>query len=311
MGKKKKIMIGLVVVVLVCFFALRFMPEQAKPEDSKQESKIAVIYLDGVISGTRTPGNLLSGRGGMEELIKQLHLAAADKSVKAIVLRINSPGGSTTATEEVAGEIKKIRENGKLVVTSMGDIAASGGYWIAACTDKIYANPTTLTGSIGVYMPYSNWEELYKKIGIRQEKIKSGAHKDILSSDRPMTPKEREILQSMVNEIYESFVDVVAEGRDMDPETVRQLADGRIYTGRQAREAGLVDELGNLYDVIDATALAAGIEGKPKVKEYGKSNPFMALLSTDSKAELLKLLLGASAEGELETVVPMAIPEKW
>ncbi|MBP2633946.1 MAG: signal peptide peptidase SppA, type [Firmicutes bacterium] len=311
MMRKKMIMVLFSIIVLVSVAMLTFAN---KSIDKKMSAgnKIAVVYVDGTITGGHGASGLLSESGGTDSLIKQLHEASDDASIKGIVLRINSPGGSSTATEEVGEEIKKIRAKGKPVVTSMGDMAASGGYWLAACTDKIYANPTTLTGSIGVYMPYSNWEELYKKIGIRQEKIKSGVHKDILSNDRPMTEEERVILQTMVDEIYQGFVEVVAEGRHLDIETVKKIADGRVYTGKQAKELGLVDEMGNLYDAIDGTAQMVGIHGKPKIKEYGKNNPFSMLMSTSDKAELLKtLLLNVPAENDVKSVVPMAIPEKW
>lgn len=311
MAGKKKIII-LLGVVLLSVILLTSMSGKKKFEHGVQAEKIAVIYIDGVITGTRSANNFLSEGGGTDAIIKQLHRADADPSIKAIVLRINSPGGSSTATEEIGAEIKKIRQKGKLVVTSMGDMAASGGYWLAACTDVIYANPSTLTGSIGVYMPYSNWEELYKKIGIRQEKIKSGAHKDILANDRPMTEEERVILQTLVNEIYGNFVNVVAEGRKMDIEAVKKLADGRIYTGRQAKEAGLVDELGNLYDAIDKAGQLAEIKGKPAIKEFGNESPLSGIFSSESKANLLReLLLNMPQQTESKSVVPMALPEKW
>ncbi len=309
--RKKIIMVLLSMIVLVSVVILTFANKSIDRKVSAG-NKIAVVYVDGTITGSHGASGLLSESGGTDSLIKQLHEASDDASIKGIVLRINSPGGSSTATQEVGEEIKKIRAKGKPVVTSMGDMAASGGYWLAACTDKIYANPTTLTGSIGVYMPYSNWEELYKKIGVRQEKIKSGAHKDILSNDRPMTEEERVILQTMVDEIYQGFVEVVAEGRHLDIETVKKIADGRVYTGKQAKELGLVDEMGNLYDAIDGTAQMVGIHGKPKIKEYGKNNPFSMLMSTSDKAEILKtLLLQVPTENDVQSVVPMAIPEKW
>lgn len=309
--RKKFIMVLLSMLILVSAVVLTFGNKSAD-KHAVVGNKIAVIYVDGTITGGHGTSSLLSESGGTDSLIKQLHEARDDSSVKGIVLRINSPGGSSTATQEVGEEIKKIRAKGKPVVTSMGDMAASGGYWLAACTDKIYANPTTLTGSIGVYMPYSNWEELYKKIGVRQEKIKSGIHKDILSNDRPMTEEERVILQTMVDEIYQGFVEVVAEGRHLDIETVKKIADGRVYTGKQAKELGLVDEMGNLYDAIDDTAQMVGIHGKPKIKEYGKNNPFSMLMTTNDKAELLKtLLLNVPAENDVKSVVPMAVPEKW
>ncbi|MDF2566055.1 MAG: signal peptide peptidase SppA, type [Massilibacillus sp.] len=309
--RKKIIMVLLSMIVLVSVVILTFANKSIDRKASAG-NKIAVVYVDGTITGGHGASGLLSESGGTDNLIKQLHEASDDASIKGIVLRINSPGGSSTATQEVGEEIKKIRAKGKPVVTSMGDMAASGGYWLAACTDKIYANPTTLTGSIGVYMPYSNWEELYKKIGVRQEKIKSGVHKDILSNDRPMTEEERVILQTMVDEIYQGFVEVVAEGRHLDIETVKKIADGRVYTGKQAKELGLVDEMGNLYDAIDGTAQMVGIHGKPKIKEYGKNNPFSMLMSTSDKAEILKtLLLQVPTENDVQSVVPMAIPEKW
>lgn len=315
MMRKKVIMALFLLIVVATVAILSFgtnSKKAGKSATANTQDKLAVIYVEGVITGGRGTTNMLSETGGTDALIKQLHQAAEDPSIKAIVLRINSPGGSSTATQEVGEEMKKIRDKGKPIVTSMGDMAASGGYWLAACSDKIYANPTTLTGSIGVYMPYSNWEELYKKIGIHQEKIKSGEHKDILSSDRPMTEKERVILQTIVNEIYEGFVAVVAEGRHLDVAKVRQIADGRIYTGNQAKELGLVDELGNLYDAIDGTAKMVGIEGKPKLKEYGNNNPLKALLSASDKAELLKnmlLQMQTLPAEQSHSYVPMVVPE--
>ena len=148
------------------------------------------------------------------------------------------------------------------------------GYWLAACSDKIYANSSTLTGSIGVYIPYMNTEDLYKKIGISGTKIKSGEYKDILSNERPMTPAERELLQNMVNEMYEQFVGVVSEGRKMPVDKVKSLADGRVYTGKQAKELGLVDEIGNYYDALDATGALIGSEGTPEVKDFRKQKPW-------------------------------------
>jgi protease-4 len=206
----------------------------------------------------------------------------------------------------VGEEIKKLRQSGKPVIASMGDVAASGGYWLAAVTDKIYANPATLTGSIGVYIPYSNWEELFKKVGIRSEKIKSGPHKDILSPDRSLTDEERVILQAMVDDLYEQFVSVVAEGRQLDKATVRKLADGRIYTGNQAKALGLVDELGNLYDALDAAKQLGGLKGDAQIKEYGRSTPWNALFG-GSEASWQKVLLKQLGM----VVTPMAMPSSW
>ena len=248
--------------------------------------RVAVIRVEGMIAGGRGQGGLWSDGGGTDMVIRQIQDAREDREVKAVVIRINSPGGSAPASQEVGEELKKLRASGKVVVASMGDIAASGGYWIAALCDKIYANPGTITGSIGIYIPYANWQELFKKIGIQGEKIKSGPHKDMLSPERPMTEKERLIIQSMVDDLYEQFVTVVAEGRKMDPARVRELADGRIYTGRQARNLGLIDEMGSLEEAVKAAAQMAGMAGKPLIKEYGRGGFWEALFGSTAQLML-------------------------
>jgi len=305
---KKMSIVLLAIVVLGCLIFIA-----AKTPGLKQNyglGKIALIHVDGVIIGGRGQSGLLSEHGGTDNIIRQLHDARDDESVKAIVLRINSPGGSVAATQEVGEEIQKVRATGKIVVASMGDIAASGGYWLAVMTDKIYANSTTLTGSIGVYMPYANWQELFQKIGIHQEKIKSGIHKDILSPDRPMTEEERKIIQAIVDQMYDQFVDVVADGRKMDRQTVRQLADGRIYTGIQAKELGLVDDLGNLYDAIDGAAKMAGITGKVQLKEYDKMNPFSMFWGANEKIDF-SMLIPTQLRQTLPLTTPLAMPARW
>jgi len=307
---KKSVIILIVLFILGSLGGLIFRGSKQVPSQSE---KIAVIYVEGVIVGGRGQGNVFVEQGGTDQVIKQLHEARDDRSVKAVVLRVNSPGGSAAASQEVGEEIKKLRATGKIVVTSMGDVAASGGYWLAACTDKIYANSTTMTGSIGVYVPYANWEELYKKIGIYQEKIKSGQHKDILSPERAMTSEERAIIQVMVDDIYNQFLVVVAEGRKMDIEQVRKLADGRIYTGNQAKQLGLVDELGNMYDAIDGAVALAGIKGKPEIKEYGKQSPWNMIFGVNEEAgSLLEKVLFNQAKNALNSGGSMDVsPNKW
>lgn len=308
---KKSVIIVIAVLILISLVGLAF--RGGDKQKAIQSDKIAVIYVEGVIIGGRGANNVFSEQGGTDQVIKQLHEARDDASVKAVVLRINSPGGSAAASQEVGEEVKKLRSTGKVVVTSMGDVAASGGYWLAACTDKIYANSTTMTGSIGVYVPYANWEELYKKVGIYQEKIKSGAHKDILSPERAMTSEERAIIQVMVDDIYSQFVAVVAEGRKMDVEQVRKLADGRIFTGNQAKQLGLVDELGNMYDAIDGAAALAGISGKPVIKEYGKQSPWNMLFGANEQvSSLLEQVIVNQAKNALKMGVPTELStDKW
>lgn len=309
---KRSVMVVIAAVVLISMgLTVLFLPSLKKDEKGhKSPNQLALIYIEGVIVGGRGQSGLLSEIGGTDAVIRQLHEARDDKNVKAIVLRINSPGGSVPATQEVGEELKKIRQGGKPIIVSMGDVAASGGYWLAALADKVYANPSTMTGSIGVYMPYSNWEELYKKIGIRQEKIKSGVHKDILSPERQITPEERVILQTMVDDMYDQFVTVVAEGRKMEPSQVRKIADGRIYTGKQAKELGLVDELGNLYDAIDGAATVAGITGKPQIKEYGKLSAWDVLFGGEGKVSFEQILF-RQISSNLPLTAPLAMPERW
>lgn len=213
--------------------------------------KVAVIEVKGVIANVR-------------ETIENLAEFSRDESVKAVVLRIESPGGGVSSSQELYKEIGRTAKK-KPVVASMGSVAASGGYYIAAAAQKIYANPGTITGSIGVILQFTNFEELFRKIGFRMEIVKSGVYKDVGNPSREMTPEERAYLQEMIDNVHQQFVRDVAQGRRMQVEKVQEVADGRIFTGEQAKELGLVDELGNLKDAIDAAAKMAAIEGEPKV----------------------------------------------
>ena len=254
MEKQKKIRIA-GVVAAVLFIAVAAAGSLSRSDSVRklyQEPRVAVIRVNGPIVGGDdadmawgSPSSTTSGA-----LMRQFRKARQDDSVQAVLLRVNSPGGSAAATQEAAAELQKLKDSGKPVVVSMGDTAASGAYWLAAYGDKIYANPSTITGSIGVYMSYYDVQGLSEKLGVREEKIKSGPHKDIFSPFRPMTEEERQLTQNMVDDMYEQFVAVVAEQRHMDGEKVRSLADGRVFTGVQAKEAGLVDELGNYYDAL-------------------------------------------------------------
>lgn len=305
---KKSVVLLLILIVGVSMLVGLFITPGLNNKKIEGE-KLAVIYVEGMIVGGRGQVGLFSEGGGTDHLIRQLHTARDDSSVKAVVLRINSPGGTVPASQEVGEELKKLRAAGKPVITSMADMAASGGYWLAACTDKIYANPATITGSLGVYVPYSNLEELYKKIGVRQEKIKSGPHKDILSPDRQLTEEERAIIQAMVDDMYNQFIEVIAQGRGLDPAAVRELADGRIYTGRQAKELGLVDELGNMYDAIDGAAAMVGIQGKPEIVEYGKMSVIEGLLGARSSLNPEQMLL--KHVKEMLSASPAAMPQSY
>ena len=282
----KKIFVSAVLLLAVLSFVVSLLKGNNN-DDSAMElgDRVAVINIMGPIMSGDSNGGLWEQAQGVTsgDIMAQIREAAADDSVKALVLRIDSGGGSATAAEEISRELLRFKANTqKPIVATMGDMGASAAYWIAACaSDKIYANSTTITGSIGVYMPYMNTEELFKKIGISTSKIKSGTYKDIMSNDREMTPEERVILQTMVDEIYSEFITVVAEGRQLEPGIVRTYADGRIYTGAQAQRIGLVDELGNYYDALAKAGELAGIEGMPEIKTKAKAQPWEFILGAE------------------------------
>ncbi len=213
--------------------------------------KVAVVDITGVITDPY-------------EVNQTLRELADRDDVKAVVLRIESPGGAVGPSQEIHGEVLKLKEK-KPVVASMGSIAASGGYYTAVAAEKIMANPGTITGSIGVIIEFINAEELLGKIGLKGYVVKSGKYKDVGSPLRGMEKEEREYLQALINDVNGQFIEAVAAGRGMKPEEVRKLADGRIFTGAQAKELKLVDELGGLSDAIDLGASLAGIEGAPDV----------------------------------------------
>ena len=213
--------------------------------------KVAIIEVEGmIVSAGKT--------------IERLHAAEDDASVKAVVLRIDSPGGGVGPSQEIHDEVVKLVQT-KPVVVSMGSLCASGGYYIAAPASRIFANPGTITGSIGVIMEFTNIQDLLDKIGLKNRVVKSGKHKDIGSPVRPMSAEDEAILQSLIDDVHSQFVEAVAAGRKLEVATVKPLADGRIFTGRQAQASGLVDELGNLESAIAAAAEMGGIVGEPKL----------------------------------------------
>jgi protease IV len=223
--------------------------------DLSTEDRIALVRIEGIILDSQTT-------------VGDLKRFGENPSIKAIVLRIDSPGGGVVPSQEIYDAVQRVRnKSNKAVIASMGTVAASGGYYIAAATDRILANPGTLTGSIGVIMEMANIEGLLKKIGVEGVVIKSGRYKDVGSPLRKMSDEEQALLQSVMDDVHKQFIEAVAAGRSLDVADVKALADGRIFTGRQAKDAKLVDELGNLDDAIQLAAEIAGIEGEPKVVE--------------------------------------------
>lgn len=268
--------LAVLIVLLLSVFSLLlgavWQRNERKMVFHKKEPKIALLKIEGPIVGG-SAGGLISAAGS-DNLLKQLHELTADKEIRAVLLRINSPGGSSAASEEIYRELLKVKASGKKIVVSMGDTCASGGYLIACSADKIVANPSTLTGSIGVILPLQNVEELMKKIGVKNQAVKSSEHKDMGSGSRPMTLEEKKIFQAMVDDIYQQFVNIVVKGRNLPRAEVLKLADGRVYTGRQAKDLGLVDELGNYYDALDLTRKTAGLSPDAEVLDYTKKSPW-------------------------------------
>lgn len=248
---------------------------------------VALIHIDGVITADASADSLFGGSSasGSETIVSQLEKARKDSNVKAVVLRINSPGGSPSGSEEVYNEIRFVQKT-KPVYTSMGDVAASGGYYIASACDKIYADSSSITGSIGVIMETTNVEGLFKKLGLQANVIKSGKHKDLGSPYRAMTPEERKLLQNMINDTYDQFVTAVSEGRRMPKTRVKELATGLVFTGRQAKNLKLIDEIGGLNETISAAASAGGIMGEPQVERYGRKGGLAGLF--DEKSSIQK-----------------------
>ena len=217
--------------------------------------RIAVVYLEGVIFNSRT-------------INEQLKMYGDDSRIKAILLRMDTPGGGVAASQEIADQVKWLRnEKGKTVVISMGSVGASGGYYVACAANKIYANPGTITGSIGVIAEWVNYGNLLKWAQMQPEVLKSGEMKDVGSPTREITPKERAYLQALINQMFEQFVSAVADGRkdQLTREQIKTLADGRVYTGEEALREKLIDGLGNYDAVLKATAELVGIKGEPQI----------------------------------------------
>jgi protease-4 len=200
-----------------------------------------------------------------QPVVDQIAEFGDDDNIKAILVRIESPGGVVAAAEEIYEELKRVRDDGKPVVASMGGVAASGGYYVACGADSIVANPGTLTGSIGVIMSFPNTEDLFKKIGVGFEVVKTGQYKDMGSFARKMTQDERQLLGGLLEDVYEQFVTVVSTERGIEKDTVIGFADGRLFTGRQAFELHLVDRLGGFRDAVMLAGRLAGIKGEPSI----------------------------------------------
>jgi len=248
-----------------------------KKEGLKTGPQVGVLLVRGLITDSR-------------EYIEGLKSFRENSRVKAIVLRVDSPGGGVSAAQEIYREVEKTKAV-KPVVASLGSMATSGGYYISCVATKVVANPGTVTGSIGAIAVFPNFEKLFEKIGYSTVVIKSGEFKDIGNPARPMTPEEETLLRDTILEVHDQFVKDVARARGMEEASVRQIADGRILTGAKAKNLGLVDELGNLQDAIELAKTLGHIEGKPEVIYYEKKKKLLdIILGEESTANLRDFL---------------------
>ncbi|MBI5598498.1 MAG: signal peptide peptidase SppA [Deltaproteobacteria bacterium] len=236
--------------------------------------KVAVVEIDGIITDPT-------------EINREIRDYAERDDVKAVVIRINSPGGAVAPSQEIYNEVKRLRET-KKVVASMGAVAASGGYYIAVAADRIVANPGTITGSIGVIIEFINVEELLNKLGVKGYVIKSGRFKDMGSPFKKMEPEEAALLQEVLSDVHRQFIGAVSKGRGIDAAEVEKIADGRIFSGAQALKLGLVDSLGDIADAIDEGARLAGMTGKPYVIYPEKPSGLWRLLLPDGVARIIR-----------------------
>lgn len=296
------ILTSLIGSVFIIFFILVLLVIKSSPEQATSEktlsgsgsNKIAVINVEGTINDADLPFDPFSPSATTvtpSKIHEQLDQAKNDSAVKAVILKINSPGGSAVASDEIYQDIVRFKnETHKKVLVSMGDMAASGGYYIASSADKIVANQSTITGSIGVLASLYNLKGLYDKLGVQNEVYKTGPYKDLFSEGRDRTPEEKAIIQSLLDDSISQFVARVATGRGMSIDKVKSLADGRIFSGKQAKDNGLVDELGNLSKAVEMAKSLSNIK-EATVVEYTSSSFLSSILGSNLRGFGLNLNL--------------------
>jgi protease IV len=282
MSNTAKWIIGIIAVLVVLFgvFVLTLLSwilsDESDESMATSGEKIAVVELKEPIYSS-------------EEIVRQFKKYRENKSVRAIVFRVESPGGGVAASQEIYEEVKKTRNAGRPVVVSMGSVAASGGYYVSCGATKIVANPGTLTGSIGVIFQFMHFEQLMNKWGIDETTMKTGKFKDSGSPFRKTTEEEKEYFNVLIGDVYDQFVDVVAKERHLERNKVIQYADGRVFTGRQALEYGFVDTLGTMEDAVGMAAALGGIHGKPNVVKEMKKRTIIERLIGDAATEVTKM----------------------
>jgi len=269
---------GLLALMVLVAVGSALLPDRWK----SPSGEIALVRIQGMLMDS-------------QNIVRQLSDYRHNPGVRGILLRIDSPGGAVAPAQEIYSEIMKLRADHKTVYASMGTVAASGGYYIACAADYVLANPGTLTGSIAAVMVFSNIEELTNKIGVKPVIIKSGKYKDVGSPLRAMNPEERKLLQNVVDDVHQQFVQAVAKGRGLSVSEVNEIADGRIMTGQQALKLKLIDEIGGLEKTIELLAKKIGVEGRPKVIEEKEKTPFFDwLLQSSLSSRLVETLIPAS-----------------
>ncbi len=260
----------------ILFAFSTYMSGSLKVGDDLAGEKLAIVEVSGFIGDSR-------------DVVRQIRNFREDDSVRGIIIRIDSPGGAVAPSQEIYSEVLRSRPN-KPIYASMGSVAASGGYYIAAAAERVFANPGSLTGSIGVIMAFSNVEGLMEKVGVKPEVIKAGKYKDTGSPARAMSKKERQYLTRVVDDVHQQFMEAVTKGRKISPEQTRKISDGRIFTGRQALAMNMVDELGGLEDVIASLGKRLGMEGRPKVIQEKERETFMEWFMNSKVPDSLKTM---------------------
>ena len=282
MGRRLTVVVATVLVFIgVAALFLMFGTSMGRSGDGGGPlfgPRVAVVDLEGLIAET-------------DDIVRELRHHRDNPSIRAVVIRINSPGGVVGPTQEVHDALLRVRQAGKPVVASLGSVAASGGYYVAVAADQIYANPGSLTGSIGVIMQMANVDALMKKVGVDYVVVKAGQFKDLGNFSRPLTPEERRVIQALLDDVHGQFIEAVAKGRKLDRSAVVQFADGRVFSGTQALGLKMVDALGGLEEAIEAAAKLAKLPMPPPVERPRRRFSLIDLLRNELGLTVPSMLL--------------------
>src|SRR5687767_456104 len=282
MGRRLTVVVATVLVFIgVAALFLMFGTSMGRSGDGGGPlfgPRVAVVDLEGLIAET-------------DDIVRELRHHRDNPSIRAVVIRINSPGGVVGPTQEVHDALLRVRQAGKPVVASLGSVAASGGYYVAVAADQIYANPGSLTGSIGVIMQMANVDALMKKVGVDYVVVKAGQFKDLGNFSRPLTPEERRVIQALLDDVHGQFIEAVAKGRKLDRTAVVQFADGRVFSATQALGLKMVDALGGLEEAIEAAAKLAKLPMPPPVERPRRRFSLIDLLRNELGLTVPSMLL--------------------